>query len=228
MAIKALHWLSENLGIDITGESGQDGAGPAEGVFGALSKSVFGEVKEEDQALPEESWGYEYNPATGRWEPTQNAPRHILQEQQERLQELTSPPKEVAPPPVMAAPPNFTWSRDMKGPKYADHFNSYSNGPPSPAPGLPSPVSPHSPSFASNCIHPASPAVADAPGEVVQQQPTTMLQFAGAPLPEVQAMELPVAGMVQLAAPPPPPPMMPLAPTFPPPPAPFQPHALPH
>lgn len=67
MALRALNWLSENLGIDITGENKDDDPG---GVIGQISKTVFGDAKEEEAGIQQEAWGYQYNSVTQQWEPT--------------------------------------------------------------------------------------------------------------------------------------------------------------
>eukprot|EP00906_Rhabdomonas_costata_P008904 RCo012636 len=165
MAVRVLNWLSEKVGIDITGET--QGKPGEEDVFDRIGKKVFGPRGEEEDGGPlptEGGWGYAYNQATGQWEPTANAPSHIHQEQQQRLAELSAPPPVVEPPPMLPPTSSFSYHRDMRGPMYADIFNGGSQPsgtsppppatptPPSTSPLLPSPaVSPlgSTPSFTS-------------------------------------------------------------------------------
>jgi hypothetical protein len=197
MALRALNWLSENLGIDITGENKDDDPG---GVIGQISKTVFGDAKEEEAGIQQEAWGYQYNSVTQQWEPTTNAPEHIIQEQQERLHELHAPPKEIPPPPVLSSS-DFNWTRDLKAPKYADHFNSYSNGQQRPPSGPPSPVlSVPAPAFQPQFIRGELPP-GDMPAIPVQEEAPAVLHFTPSPFPPLHALEGHTVGPVQGAAP---------------------------
>ena len=112
MAIRALNWLSQQVGVDITGETGKESS---EDIFGGIGKAVFGgEGEQDDTGIPKDDWGYEFNKISGQWEPTGNAPGHIQQEQEQRLHELSAPPPVVAPPPMMAPNQTVNYTRDLK------------------------------------------------------------------------------------------------------------------
>jgi|Transcript_28057 hypothetical protein len=215
MALNALNWLSSNLGIDITGENSAEGG--TNDVFGKIGSAVFGDKAEDDGLPATGDWGYEFNKETGQWEPSGNAPQHIHAEQQERLNELHAPPPVVAPPPTMDNA-NFNFSRDLKAPKYADHFNSYSGssygGAPLSSPGATSPTATSpaysqpqaTPSFQQGEIGapppPPQPFSGQAPA--VPQQTANCINAAPpqAVQQPVAATEQPVANMVHFSAPP--------------------------
>eukprot|EP01012_Entosiphon_sulcatum_P052121 TRINITY_DN71616_c0_g1_i1.p1 TRINITY_DN71616_c0_g1~~TRINITY_DN71616_c0_g1_i1.p1 ORF type:complete len:188 (-),score=26.52 TRINITY_DN71616_c0_g1_i1:13-576(-) len=161
MAVRALGWLSDKLGIDVTGEKESQ----SKTVFDSVGEKVFGTTEKTD-VFQEPEWGYQYNEITGRWEPTADAPENIKKENETRLHELQQPqePKYVPPPPTMAGSPINYQQRDWKSPQYADHFHTYSSSalPASPA-SLNSPVETPMP----------PPRLAS----VVQEAPTNMLHF---------------------------------------------------
>lgn len=84
MAIRALDWMSNKLGIDVLGTA----------------------QKVDEKKMAEEEQMYIIDEATGMWKPKPNAPAKIWADYEEKMKEMREAANPTKPPPPPPPPPS--------------------------------------------------------------------------------------------------------------------------
>ncbi len=138
MALQAVGWLSQKLGVDVTGRNKTEEA--KSDVFAGLSETVFGSSEQgnkrvtadgtevDENGLPVGRDWYYYDAELKRFNVRPDAPQHIRDEHARQVAALeaasqgtTETPAPPPPPPPPAAPTTSSpMSRNTSAPQYAD------------------------------------------------------------------------------------------------------------